>query len=47
VSQSNLEQVGEYVAKQEEHHGKLPFQEELRALLRKHGIEFDGRYAWD
>ena len=29
------------------HHRKLTFQEELRALLTRHGIEFDERYVWD
>jgi putative transposase len=47
VSQSNLEQVTEYIAKQEHHHRKLTYQDEVRALLRKHRIEFDERYLWD
>jgi REP element-mobilizing transposase RayT len=47
VSQSNLEQVTAYLAKQEEHHRKTNFQDELRALLRKHNVEFDERYVWD
>jgi len=47
VSQSNLEQVKEYVARQEEHHRKLTFQDELRALLRKHQVQWDERYIWD
>jgi REP element-mobilizing transposase RayT len=47
VSQSNLEQVRNYIANQEEHHKKTSFQDELRALLRKHEIEFDERYLWD
>src|SRR5438128_11608514 len=34
VSQSNLEQVKRYIAEQEEHHKKMSFQDELRALLR-------------
>jgi hypothetical protein len=29
------------------HHRKIGFQEELRALLRKHEIEWDERYVWD
>src|ERR1041384_4353867 len=41
VSQSNLEQVKQYIADQEEHHRKIGFQDELRALLRKHEIEWD------
>lgn len=47
VSQSNLEQVKDYIAHQEEHHRTMTFQDELRALLRKHGIELDERYVWD
>jgi putative transposase len=47
VSQSNLEQVKEYIARQEEHHRKLSFQDELRAMFRKHNVEFDERYVWD
>ena len=47
VSQSNLEQVKQYIASQEEHHRKTTFQDELRTLLRKHEIEFDERYVWD
>ena len=47
VSQSNVEQVRAYVATQEEHHRKVSFQDEFRALCRKHGVEIDERYAWD
>jgi len=47
VSHSNLEQVKHYIVGQEEHHHKMTFQEELRALLRKHEMEFDERYLWD
>jgi len=47
VSQSNLEQVKRYIAGQEEHHRKMSFQDELRALLRKHEIEWDEKYVWD
>ena len=47
VSQSNVEQVRAYVAAQEEHHRKVSFQDEFRALCRKHGVEIDERYVWD
>ena len=47
VSQSNLEQVKAYIARQEDHHRKMTFQDELRALLRKHQAEWDERYVWD
>ena len=47
VSQSNVAAVREYIATQEEHHRKVTFQEEFRAFLDKHGIEYDERYVWD
>ncbi len=47
VSPSNLEKVRAYIARQEEHHKKTGFQEELRALLLKHNLEWDERYLWD
>jgi putative transposase len=47
VSKSNLDQVKQYIAGQEEHHRKVGFQDELRALLRKHEMEWDEKYVWD
>ena len=47
VSESNVEKVRAYIATQEEHHRKVSFQDEFRALCRKHGVEIDERYAWD
>jgi len=47
VSQSNLGAVTEYVREQAGHHAKVSFQDELRALLRKHNLEFDECYVWD
>jgi len=47
VSQSNLEQVQRYIANQEKHHLKLSFQDEVRALLTRHKIEWDERSIWD
>jgi putative transposase len=47
VSHSNLEQVKRYIANQERHHRKIDFQDELRALFRKHHVEWDERYFWD
>src|SRR5262245_42565380 len=47
VSHSGLEVVKAYIANQEEHHRSLTFQDEFRALLSKHGIEFDEKYLWD
>ena len=47
VSASNVEMVRAYIAGQEDHHRESSFQDEYRALLRKHGIEWDERYVWD
>jgi len=47
VSHSNIEAVRDYIASQREHHRKRTFQEELRTLLEKHGVDYDERYIWD
>lgn len=39
VSRSNMEQVRAYVARQEDHHKKVSFVDELNEILRRHGIE--------
>ena len=47
VSESGVEQVKEYIRNQKEHHRTMSFQDEMRELFRKHGIEYDERYVWD
>ncbi|MDB5348301.1 MAG: Transposase [Schlesneria sp.] len=47
VSASKVSTVTNYVRKQEEHHRVKSFQEEFRAFLTKHKIEFNERYVWD
>ena len=47
VSQSSAETAQRYIERQEEHHHKMTFQDELRALFKRHGIGFDERYVWD
>jgi putative transposase len=47
TSRSNASAVLEYVKSQERHHQKLSFQDEFRALLRRHGIPFDESTMWD
>jgi putative transposase len=44
---SQIQEVRDYIVGQEAHHRKASFQEELRALLRRHDIAFDERYVWD
>jgi len=47
VSQSALASVENYIATQEEHHRTMSFQDEFRAMLQKHELEWDERYVWD
>jgi REP element-mobilizing transposase RayT len=47
VSESNVEAVKRYIETQKEHHRKMNFQDELRAMFRKHKVQFDERYVWD
>lgn len=46
VSKSQVERVKRYIEQQEEHHRKVSFQEEVLALLKKHGVEYDPRYVF-
>ena len=47
VSESDLQSVKQYIEKQEEHHRRITFKDELRSLLRKHQIDFDETFLWD
>ncbi|HZY63260.1 MAG TPA: IS200/IS605 family transposase [Edaphobacter sp.] len=47
VSPTDIGALVEYIAGQEDHHRKRSFQDELRAFLKRYGIEFDERYVWD
>ena len=44
VSHDNRDGVIEYIKSQVDHHRKVPFLDELRAFLAKHGVEFDEKY---
>ncbi len=43
VSVSNTAVVAKYIRDQEKHHRKMTFEQEYRALLKKHGIDPDAR----
>jgi REP element-mobilizing transposase RayT len=47
ISPGHVEPLRKYIAKQEEHHKTVTFQDEYRRLLRKYGVEYDERYVWD
>jgi len=44
VSVSTMEAVSRYIERQEEHHRKRSFVEELKELLEKHGVQYDPKY---
>ncbi len=46
VSSSNLDQVARYIRNQEAHHRKFNFEEEFRALLKKHHVDYDPDYIF-
>jgi len=47
VSESNAEKVREYIARQEEHHRVVTFQEEFLQFLKRHQIDYDPRFIWE
>jgi putative transposase len=46
VSASLVPAVVRYIQNQESHHKKMSFDEELVAMLKKHGMEFDPRFVF-
>ncbi len=47
VSASLLGKAEAYIRGQEEHHRVVSYQDEVRALLKAHGVAWDERYVWD
>jgi len=47
VSQSQVDVVKKYIQKQEEHHRKRTYREEVTIFLEKYKIDYDNRYFWD
>jgi REP element-mobilizing transposase RayT len=47
VSQSAVDEVRAYIRNQATHHQKVAFQDEFRAFLKRHAVDFDERYVWD
>jgi len=45
VSQSHVEMVQRYLARQKEHHRKVSFRDEFIMFLKANGIEYDERYV--
>jgi len=46
VSASSIRRVKDYILGQAQHHQDRSFEDEFKALLKRHGIEYDERYLW-
>jgi REP-associated tyrosine transposase len=44
VSQSNVEEVSRYIARQKEHHRRVSFRDEFIQFLKANRIEYDERF---
>ena len=44
VSASAVDDVATYIRDQERHHRRMPFAEELRLFLEKHGVDYDAEH---
>jgi REP element-mobilizing transposase RayT len=44
---SQAETVRNYIARQEEHHRKVSFQDEFLEFLKRYDVGYDERYVWD
>jgi REP element-mobilizing transposase RayT len=42
----DMEMIATYIRNQKEHHHKVTFEEEYRALLKEHGVQVDERYIF-
>lgn len=47
IGMSNVKALEAYIAGQKEHHQRISFEDEYRALLRKYRVEWDEKYVWD
>jgi REP element-mobilizing transposase RayT len=47
VSHSNRKAVDRYIRNQDDHHCRRSFQDEFRALCKRHEVTIDERFCWD
>jgi len=47
IGESQVDTVIRYIRNQEEHHGKVTYQEEYRRFLERYKVAYDERYVWD
>src|SRR5262249_15997550 len=46
VSEADLQSVVRYIERQEAHHARLSFQDEMRDFFRCNRLDYDERYVW-
>ena len=46
VSESQVQRVRRYIRNQEEHHGRRSFEDEFKAILIAHHVDFDDAHPW-
>jgi REP element-mobilizing transposase RayT len=46
VSVSGLDDTRRYIDSQEQHHSRVSFEDEMRAFLKRHDVEYDERYLF-
>ena len=47
VGEAELPSVVRYIERQEAHHARLSFQDEMRDFFRRNQLPYDERYVWD
>ena len=47
VGEAELRSVVRYIERQEAHHARWSFQDEMRDFFRRHQLPYDERYVWD
>lgn len=47
VNPTDVDRVIAYITNQKEHHKKITFQNEYRAILKRYKVEYDERYVWE
>ena len=47
VDPKDIDIVSAYIDNQHDHHGRITFQDEYRALLEQYNVDYDERYVWD
>jgi len=46
IAESQVDAVTEYIHGQKERHKTISFEDELVALAKRYGVDFDPRYLW-